>query len=79
MKYLFVFAMLLTAISCSSLHKANTSVQKQAAGSFLYQADPTIFYDKGVYYLYGTNGSNADSGFRVFISKDLKNLRTSGN
>lgn len=35
----------------------------------IYAADPTIFYDQGTYYLYGTNG---DSGFLVHTSKDLK-------
>src|SRR3954466_262334 len=62
---------LLAALSCSSLHKNNTVVQNQGTGNYIYQADPTIFYDKGTYYLYGTNERNADSGFKVFISKDL--------
>lgn len=33
-------------------------------------ADPTIFLDKGTYYLYGTGGEN---GFLVYQSTDLKN------
>lgn len=81
MKYLFILLILLCSLfvvtSCSSTHNSNTSVQQQDAGSFLYQADPTIFYDKGTYYLYGTNGGNADSGFKVFISKDLKSWQLS--
>ncbi|TKC09111.1 glycoside hydrolase family 43 protein [Pedobacter frigoris] len=32
-------------------------------------ADPTIFLDKGIYYLYGTGGEN---GFMVYQSTDLK-------
>lgn len=32
-------------------------------------ADPTIFFDKGVYYLYGTGAKN---GFTVYTSSDLK-------
>lgn len=43
------------------------SVQSQDKGIFL--ADPTIFYDKGVYYLYGTGSSQ---GFLVYTSTDLK-------
>ncbi|NII81298.1 glycoside hydrolase family 43 protein [Pedobacter sp. SG908] len=35
----------------------------------LYLADPTIFLDKGVYYLYGTG---SDQGFLVYSSSDLK-------
>jgi len=35
----------------------------------VYAADPTIFYDQGTYYLYGTSG---DSGFLVHTSEDLK-------
>lgn len=33
-------------------------------------ADPTIFYDEGTYYLYGTGSPN---GFPVYTSPDLKN------
>lgn len=36
----------------------------------LYLADPTIFYDKGTYYLYGTHAVN--QGFTVYTSKDSK-------
>lgn len=37
----------------------------------IFQADPTIFYDNGYYYLYGTNG-NGDKqlGFKVYRSQD---------
>jgi hypothetical protein len=35
----------------------------------IYLADPTIFLDKGTYYLYGTS---SDNGFLVYQSKDLK-------
>ncbi len=36
----------------------------------IYFADPTIFLDKGTYYLYGTS---SEQGFLVCQSKDLKN------
>lgn len=36
----------------------------------IYLADPTIFLDKGTYYLYGTS---SEQGFLVYQSKDLKN------
>jgi len=39
----------------------------------IFQADPTIFYDNGYYYLYGTNGDgDKQLGFKVYRSKDLK-------
>jgi len=38
----------------------------------IFQADPTIFYHKGYYYLYGTNGDQHEQqGFKVYQSKDL--------
>ncbi|MFT3903344.1 MAG: glycoside hydrolase family 43 protein [Niabella sp.] len=56
------------------------TVHGQASGSnnpFL--ADPTVFYHKGVYYLYGTGGeNNRDDGFIVFTSTDKKNWQYSG-
>ena len=40
----------------------------------IYLADPTVFEDEGMYYLYGTKGDNTikGSGFLVYTSKDLK-------
>ena len=39
------------------------------SGQNIYLADPTIFHEKGTYYLYGTG---SDDGFRVYTSTDLK-------
>lgn len=54
--------------------------QKETTSVFL--ADSTIFYDKGIYYLYGTE-QNPNKGFPVLISKNLrkweKPLRSSKN
>jgi len=44
--------------------------QKPIEGKPIYLADPTVFFDKGSYYLYGTSG---DDGFLVYRSTDLKN------
>lgn len=44
---------------------------KQDAGGNIYQADPTVFYENGTYYLYGTGG-DSDQGFLVYTSKDLQ-------
>ncbi|MGB3066276.1 glycoside hydrolase family 43 protein [Sphingobacterium thalpophilum] len=50
-------------------HVSGISSEKENG---IFQADPTIFYYKGYYYLYGTNG-DADSlkGFKVYRSADL--------
>lgn len=37
----------------------------------MYLADPTVFYYKQKYYLYGTDGFKPDSGFHVAVSDDL--------
>lgn len=59
---------------------ASHALYGQAAGSnnpFL--ADPTVFYHKGVYYLYGTGGEhNRDGGFIVFTSADKKSWQYGG-
>ena len=47
--------------------------------SVISLADPTIFPYKGVYYLYGTVEGNADNGFQVYHSRDLKNWRLATN
>jgi beta-xylosidase len=44
----------------------------------IYQADPSIFYYKGTYYLYGTNGKDANNGFTAYTSRDLKNWELKG-
>ncbi len=41
-------------------------------GKDIYLADPTIFYDAGIYYLYGTVGGSPDNGFLVYTSSDMK-------
>lgn len=38
----------------------------------IFLADPTIFFYNGIYYLYGTVEGNADQGFTVYTSTDLK-------
>ncbi|MCH5688145.1 hypothetical protein LWM68_30130 [Niabella sp. W65] len=38
-------------------------------------ADPTIFFDKGTYYLYGTSGRADSEGFEVFTSTDQRSWK----
>ena len=39
----------------------------------IHLADPTIFYHDNTYYLYGTVEGDADQGFLVYSSEDMKN------
>ncbi|MGJ7032928.1 glycoside hydrolase family 43 protein [Niabella hirudinis] len=41
-------------------------------GDPIFQADPTVFVNKGKYYLYGTDGLAPDRGIKVYISDDKK-------
>ncbi|MBL4676132.1 MAG: glycoside hydrolase family 43 protein [Mucilaginibacter sp.] len=59
-------AVLLLFIS-SALH---IHAQARKSGDTILLADPTIFAEKGVYYLYGTGSKD---GFWVYRSTDLKN------
>lgn len=51
---------------------ANAQSKTKAAGDTILLADPTIFYENGQYYLYGTG---SPKGFTVYQSADLKNWR----
>lgn len=46
--------------------------EQTAAKKNLLFADPSIFYNKGIYYLYGTGGGQYNDGFAVYTSKNLK-------
>lgn len=54
----------------------NNSATKpvEAVAKNIFVADPTIFYNKGTYYLYGTTTGNVANGegFLVYTSPDLK-------
>lgn len=54
---------------CSLKAFAQKEADKGKKNIFL--ADPTIFYDKGTYYLYGTGGNKYNEGFAVYTSTDL--------
>src|SRR5262245_22925381 len=41
-------------------------------------ADPTLFLHEGKYYLYGTVGRNADSGFKAYSSVDKISWKEEG-
>jgi xylan 1,4-beta-xylosidase len=69
-----VYILILLAVVFNSCSSKTISPQQQlnAGEEYIYMADPTIFYDKGTYYLYGTGGLQYNEGFAVYFSKDLK-------
>jgi beta-xylosidase len=60
-------------ITNAGLYAQTPSVAERpkAVKDSIYLADPTIFHERGIYYLYGTGG-NVNHGFQVYTSKDLK-------
>lgn len=52
-----------------------TSASTQFKDSLIHLADPTIFYNKGTYYLYETVEGNAGNGFLVYTSTDMKSWK----
>lgn len=72
LKPAFCFA----AIACCSCYISIGQVQHDPA---IYFADPTIFHYQGKFYLYGTDGFNADSGFHTAVSYDLRHWKKMHN
>ncbi|WP_460765232.1 glycoside hydrolase family 43 protein [Niabella terrae] len=62
-----------SACSKKSSHQEPEPEPPVATGTPIYQADPSIFFYGGKYYLYGTDGSVPDKGIRVYISSDKVN------
>jgi beta-xylosidase len=71
-KYLTTISLLCLFVCCSQEKDSKTKTELQAQNIFL--ADPTIFYNKETYYLYGTTTGNIPNGegFQVYTSSDLK-------
>ncbi|SEP24068.1 glycoside hydrolase family 43 protein [Niastella yeongjuensis] len=53
-----------------SVEGPTTGKQQLAATNNPLLADPTLFFNEGKYYLYGTVGKNSDSGFKAYSSID---------
>ena len=82
-----IFFLLLFTIAVNAQRSANenssapknatnsTSTAQQANDSSINIADPTVFYDEGTYYLYGTVEGNSNQGFLVYTSKDMKSWK----
>jgi xylan 1,4-beta-xylosidase len=73
MKNAFIIMSSLCLFTCCSQEKSPV-VPDEVKPQPVFLADPTIFYDKGTYYLYGTTGDNTPlngQGFMVYTSSDL--------
>lgn len=72
-KYLTTISLFCLFVCCSQEKDSKVNTQTQTQNIFL--ADPTIFYNKGTYYLYGTTTGDVPqngNGFLVYTSSDLK-------
>ena len=74
MKNIFALLSLLYIITCCSQEKEATKTPVEAASQNIFIADPSIFYNNGTYYLYGTTTGNIANGdgFLVYTSSDLQ-------
>ncbi|TPG31610.1 glycoside hydrolase family 43 protein [Flavobacterium pectinovorum] len=73
-KIITVITSLCVFIACSQ-DKNPTKATTETVSKNILLADPTIFYDNGMYYLYGTTGGDTPlngQGFMVYTSSDLK-------
>ena len=60
-------------ISCASnVLPATQTKQETAAHKIILLADPTIFFNNGMYFLYGTGSNQYADGFISYTSTDLK-------
>jgi xylan 1,4-beta-xylosidase len=74
MKKIVSMISLLCAFAACSQEKSTDKPAETKANAILL-ADPTIFYDNGTYYLYGTTGGETPlngQGFMVYKSSDLQ-------
>lgn len=72
-KILTMLSSLCIFVCCSQENNASKTTEPQLKNILL--ADPTIFYENGTYYLYGTTGGDTPlngQGFMVYTSTDLK-------
>ena len=72
-KILTLLSSLCIFVCCSQENNPTKKVEPQQKNILL--ADPTIFYDSGTYYLYGTTGGETPlngQGFMVYKSSDLQ-------
>ena len=76
-KYFSKMLMAFIFMMCNSGIVSAQNLSKHQTNIFL--ADPTIYNEKGIYYLYGTVGGNPNKGFTGYTSPDLKTWKRVGN
>lgn len=65
----FILALLIFNCYCNSIFAQEKSQPD------IYLADPAMLNHKGIYYLYGTVERNANNGFTVYTSTDMKSWK----
>lgn len=71
-RLLYLFFLPALFLGCKGSSNEENPIKSKAT---IYLADPTIFYYEGNYYLYGTSGYDANQGFLVYTSTDMKSWK----
>lgn len=71
-RLLYLFFLPVLFLGCKGSSHEENPIKSKAT---IYLADPTIFYYEGNYYLYGTSGYDANQGFLVYTSTDMKSWK----
>ena len=72
-----IFQFLFFLVCCDSKSIGQQASQDVSDSTIIHLADPTVFSDQGIYYLYGTVEGNSGNGFLVYTSSDLKSWKLS--
>ena len=76
MKKIFIILVIGLSLNACAQEKKEAKTILSPVPKDIFLADPTIFYNDGTYYLYGTTTGNTPlngQGFQVYKSPDLKN------
>jgi xylan 1,4-beta-xylosidase len=73
----YIFQLLFFFACCHFKSISQSASTEDVDSTIIHLADPTIFSDKGLYYLYGTVEGNASNGFLVYTSSNLKTWKLS--
>ncbi|MBF4470357.1 glycoside hydrolase family 43 protein [Flavobacterium sp. HJJ] len=75
-KTLSIISLLSIFAACSQEKNSDKPVETKPTTT-IFLADPTIFYNNGLYYLYGTTSGNFPNGegFQVYTSSDLNDWK----
>lgn len=68
----YMIGLIIACLSCTESSSQVNATGESGNGRPIYLADPTIFYNDGTYYLYGTSGHDSNQGFEVYTSTDME-------